>query len=104
MVTTFYTLVGILSILFSGVALDIITCRPPSLKGRLGVIATVHLSVADTRKSYQTCRDRRPRRSKVVSVTAARSSVAQKRDLQEPSLVREGGRQTELAECRLTDE
>ena len=30
MVTTFYTLVGILSILFSGVALDIITCRPPS--------------------------------------------------------------------------
>ena len=27
-VTTFYTLVGILSILFSGVALDIITCRP----------------------------------------------------------------------------
>ena len=33
-VTTFYTLVGILSILFSGVALDIITCRPPSPAGR----------------------------------------------------------------------
>ena len=28
-VTTFYTLVGILSILFSDVALDIITCRVP---------------------------------------------------------------------------
>ena len=42
--------------------------------------------------------------SKIVSVTAVRSSVAQKRDLQKPSLVREGGRQTELAECRLTDE
>ena len=44
------------------------------------------------------------RSSEVVSVTAAHSSVAQKRDLQKPSLVREGGRQTELAECRLTDE
>ena len=31
--------------------------------------------------------------SEVVSVTAARLSVAQKRDLQKPSLVREGGRQ-----------
>ena len=40
---------------------------------------------------YLVCRDRRPRRSKVVSVTAAHPSVAQKRDLQKPSLVREGG-------------
>ena len=42
--------------------------------------------------------------SEVVSNTVAHSSVAKKRDLQKPSLVREGGRQTELAECRLTDE
>ena len=37
-VTTFYTLVGILSILFSGVALDIITCRPLAVDEELKMI------------------------------------------------------------------
>ena len=44
------------------------------------------------------------RSPEVVSVTAVYPSVTKKHDLQKPSLVREGGRQTELAECRLTDE
>jgi len=45
-VTTFYTLVGILSILFSGVALDIITCRPPSPLGKAWLkrfLADIHI-------------------------------------------------------------
>ena len=40
-VTTFYTLVGILSILFWGVALDIITCRPPSPTGEGSACVTL---------------------------------------------------------------
>ena len=57
---------------------------------------------ATTMFSKKTCR--LAMRSSEMSLSAARLSVAQKRDLQKPSLVREGGRQTELAECRLTDE
>ena len=49
------------------------------------------------------CRGRRPRRPEVALATAALSSVAQKRDLQKPSPVGEGGLPRRLAEGK-TDE
>ena len=47
-------------------------------------------SVVENDDIHLTCRGDH-RSSEVISVTAAHPSIAQKRDLREPSLVREGG-------------
>ena len=62
------------------------TCRLAMWSSEVVTVIDAHPSVI-----FPDRRGRRPRRPEVISVTAALSSVAQKRDLQKPSLVREGG-------------
>ena len=66
-------------------------------------------SVDESKGFYFVCRDRASMQQVAGGPMSHRSqiaylSIAQKHDLQKPSLVREGGNRTELAECRLTDE
>ena len=51
-VTTFYTLVGILSILFWGVALDIITCRPLAVDEEIEFCAVQTASTSSVTRDF----------------------------------------------------